>query len=312
MVKAVFALFEIAVAELVAYHVGWADNPTRVIVQQCSGGEYVGHYHSDPRCGECSALGHCGWTKGFTFYAFDSHESGTTRYYVSHAGRPMRTNIGRCPHGESQSNYQDPRCAQCSPAGHCGWTYDFSFWAYESQKNNTQPIYTASARGPQRSMIDSCPSGTHSSGMCDTPCDCSAAGHCGWGNPEVFYAYKDKNEGWEYNAQLQQEPDEFGESRLSEEPTEGSHDEFGDSDVSEEPDSEDEFGGSELSEEPLEDSDVDEVSEEPTEDLASDKESDKLEEAGSDQELPEVSAVPLEVAKELDVQHDSTDRKSVV
>jgi len=117
-------------------------------------------------------------------------------------------------------------------------------------------------------MIDSCPSGTHSPGMCDTPCDCSAAGHCGWGNPEVFYAYKDKNEGWDYTEQLQLEPDEFGESRPSEEPTEDSHDEFGDSDVPEDPDSDHEFGGSELSEEPSEDSDDDEVSEEPTKDLA--------------------------------------------
>merc|ERR1712007_122603 len=60
----------------------------------------------------------------------------------------------------------------------------------------------------------------------------------------------------------------------------------------------DEFGDSELSEEPTEDSDDDEPSEEPTEDLASsDEESDKLEEAV--QELLEASAVPSEEAKEL-------------
>merc|ERR550537_1872102 len=145
MVKAVLALFEMAVAGLVPYHVGWASNPTRVIIQKCSGTGYGGHYHSDPKCGECSALGNCGWTKGFTFYAFDHYESGTKRYYVSHATGPQRSYIGECPNGEWESNYQDPGCSECSPAGYCGWMYDFSLWAYDYQRSDIQPIYTASA-----------------------------------------------------------------------------------------------------------------------------------------------------------------------
>merc|ERR1712007_197683 len=100
-------------------------------------------------------------------------------------------------------------------------------------------------------------------------------------------------------AELEEKLDEFGDSELSDEPT---------------PDSDEEFGDSELSEEPTEDSDDDELSEEPTEDLASsDKESSKLEEDASNQEVPEESALPEEEPKEVPeshqqptTEHDST------
>merc|ERR1712150_87146 len=101
----------------------------------------------------------------------------------------------------------------------------------------------------------------------------------------------------------EEEPDEFSDSELSEEPTEESDDEFGDD--------------SELSEEPTEESDDefddDELSEEPTEDLVSSEkeEPDQVDAAESNQELPEESAVTGEEAKELDAHEKPTEEVNV-
>jgi len=198
-IAAVQALLASGTRQLEPYHVGYAYGPTRGIVERCTGGRFVANASdlgldqgTGGRCLNCGALGYCGWSAAFSFHAFDHPEPNTTRYYVAHADSPHRSMISPCPSGEDHSGPGDVSCHSCSAAGHCGWSYDFSFWAYDHAEADTIAYYVAhaGAPGPSRSLVSSCPHGTLASGWADPRCpQCTAAGHCGFDHLFTFWAY---------------------------------------------------------------------------------------------------------------------------
>jgi len=92
--------------------------------------------------------------------ASDYKEIKKLRFYVSEAHRPHRMKISK-----------DPQC--------CGWTDQFSFYAYESEGiPDTTAFYVSEAHRPHRFKISTEP-------QC-----------CGWTDVFKFYAYKENPHTW--------------------------------------------------------------------------------------------------------------------
>ena len=96
------------------------------------------------------------WTYQYTFYAFSSPRSGTTKFSVLYATRPDRNRVSHQLHKSSGR-----------------WNFKFSFWAYDSQYPNTVPFSVAYAENPLRYRVSS---NEHTSNN-------------GWTHLFTFYAY---------------------------------------------------------------------------------------------------------------------------